>query len=902
MSVRPINVPTAMPNAWHGPRLVVLWLCLSTPVQPPTLAGEVFVVKNDPKALARLKKSVAYLASLPLDEMVALVPVQSGIYFTDCPNCDKGTQDFGDFEWTPERPRRIRCKDCGAVYPDNPKYPDDHVLEVAAPHGVHRYPYYERPGDGYRIFFRARADYLAREYMERKCRDFARLYALTDDEEYARRAAAILLRFAEVYPGYAYHFDCPFRQKIIQPYTQNRVKGVAEYRTARWTWWAYMDISLDLLEAYDHLKAWPHLSGLAGGRAPRVIEHDLLGAMTEFVLGFDETYGNMSPGMWRRIISSGRVLHRPEWVHEAVRRFQKFLRTRFLYDGHWMETAPSYCSQVIGGLQVVLDTVKGYSDPPGYVDPTDGRHFRRLDLAVDTPQYALALRALLRPRLPDGRLLPVNDTWWTNARSPRKTMEPVLLPGLGVAVLGGGATDRQLHVHLNFTSGRQHKHDDALSFGLFAFGKELFPDIGYTHTKYRCWAASTMSHNTVVVDGKGSLPDPDWTGNRLRAFAVAGNDFQVAEAESVSAYAGLAREYRRTLVTVGTDSSDCYIVDVFRVAGGRQHDYLLHGSADDDSQARLSGARLHPFAGTLLNPGVTFTPPVGESSSAGREGAYGFVHDLRVAAVRSAVALDLRLTATPGLGTRSWILPEPGTRVYVGEAPSVRRARNSDSLLDKYQAPFVCVRRQGPDLTSTFVVVHEPVNGSPHLLRPPRVDRRGSGLLVTVDRGDLGRDYTFIASRDPTQLTFSTPDGPLTVTARYAFARVRAGRVTKAHLAGGSLLKLLKHTLHGQRGWRGAVRGVTRRRTGESRGFFEAAEPVPPSAAGLTLLVTHADDSVQAYELVEVAPAPGGGVRLFVREDPGFELTPGSDTRKVCYPLRRIPGVPTGYRILAVSG
>ena len=512
-----------------------------------------------------LLRSVADLASLSLEDLVALVPVQSGICYTDCPNCEMGTQDRGNFRWTPHRPGQITCADCGAIFPGNERYPDDAAIAVASPAGVQRYHYYERAPDKYRIYFRAHADYFAREYMADKCRDFARLYALTGDDTYAHRAAAILLRFAEVYPGYAFHYDYPFRQKIIQPYTRPRVRGVPAYRTAKWSWWAYMDISLELAEAYEHLKPWPQLGSISRGRAVHMVEQDLLGAMGEFVLGFEESSSNMSPGMWRRTILAGRVLNRPAWVHEAVRRFEHFLQTQFLYDGHWMETAPSYGAQVLGGMRSVLDAAQGYSDPPGYTDAIDGRRFDNLDLANDTRQYRSAQRALEAPRLPDGRMIPVNDTWSRGRRSSRARdgMEPVLLPALGVAVLGGGKGDKQYHAHLNFTGGRQHKHNDALSFGLFAFGQELFRDIGYTHTKYRCWATSTMSHNTVVVNGLESQGTADWSGNRLRAFATDRRGFHLVDVHSTSAYAGITDRYRRVLIAVGQDSSDCYLVDIF---------------------------------------------------------------------------------------------------------------------------------------------------------------------------------------------------------------------------------------------------------------------------------------------------------------------------------------------------
>ena len=842
--------------------------------------------------MERLERTVSYVMSLSEEDMLSIVPTQSGIYFTACPNCDRNTQDHGDFTWSPERPAEIVCRHCGAKYPGNAQYPDDKVLEVAGPKGPHKYPYYERPGDDYRIFFRARADYMARDYMARRCRALAELYWATRDETYARRSALILVRFAEVYPGYAYHFDYAFRQKIFAPWTQNRIRGAGSYRTAKWSWWAYMDLSLDLVKAYDCLRLWPGLAQTAGGGGVEMIEKDLLGAMAEFVLGFEETYGNMAPWMWRDIVCAGRVLNRPEWVHEVVRRLEQFIGERFLYDGHWKETSPSYCAQVLWNLKSVMDALEGYEDPEGYSDPVDGRRFDGSVMAQVRATRRDLQYTVDAPMLPNGRLLPVNDTWARRAGDPRSTMEPVLMPGLGVAVMGGGLDESQLHVYLNFTSGRGHKHTDALSMGLFAFGKELLPDIGYTHTKYRAWTQCTMSHNTVVVNGRESRFDRRHDGNRLRAFVTDGRGFHLAEAESLSAYPDVVTRFRRTLIGIGADSGDAYLLDIFQVFGGRQHDYLLHGSADDDSTAAITGAEMAPYDGSLMNPGVAFVPPKGEGDRGGPEAAYGFVHGLTSGRPDGPVVLEMRLTGSARIGTRTLLFPEADTTLYLGQAPSIRRAGRSDAALDKYQAPFFCARREGEGLSSVFAALHEPLNGDPKIVKAS-VTRLPDAIVFVVDRGPLGEDYVAVGLDGAA----SVRQGQFASNGRYAFARIRGGRVCEAHLIGGTRLSYGDFELEGTAGWRGAVRQIIRQRGPGTGGAFEVREEIPADLAPCTLLVRHGDGSVHGYNIVRVEPITGGS-RLFVREDPGLELAPDGQTRFVRYPRRTMPGHENTYEIL----
>ncbi len=872
-----------------------LWVLAAVAlVGVPTICGEerVFEANTSPAAVERLKRTVSYVLSLREDEVLSLVPEQSGIYFTDCPNCDRGTQDHGNFSWSPERPGEIVCRDCGAKYPGNPDYPDDQVLEVPGPTGPHAYPYYERPGDNYRIYFRAHADYMAIHYMARQCRALADLYSATGEETYGRRSALILLRFAEVYPGYAYHFDYAFRQKRFAPWTTNRIERAGAFRTARWTWWACMDIPLDLVKAYDSLRFWPGLAEMADGRSVEMIEKDLLGAAGDFVLGFKENYHNMSPWMWRDAVYTGRVINRPDWVREVVRRLERFISERFLYDGHWMETSPSYCAQVFGNLRSVTDALEGYEDQQGQEDAADGRSLgsavsAQVQIVREDLEYALDA-----PRFPNGRLLPVNDTWARGRRSPRSGMEPVLLPGLGVAVMGGGEGQDQLHAYLNFTSGRGHKHADALSVGLFAFGKELLRDIGYTHTRYRAWTQCTMSHNTVVVNGRESRFDRLHTGNQLRAFVTDGRGFHLAEAESSSAYPELVTRFRRTLILVGTDSRDAYLVDVCQVFGGDQHDYLLHGSADDDSEATVTGAQMEPYPGSLLNPGVSFVPPKGEGDRGKPEAAYGFVHDLRGGHAEGTLALEMRLAGAPSVGTRTVLFPEEGTVVYLGQAPSIRRAGRSDAVLDHYQAPFFCARRTGEGLRSVFAALHEPLSGAPKVL-DASVQRLADAVLIVVERGPLGKDFVVVGLDGAANVR----QGEFAAEGRYAFARVRNGQVREAHLVGGTRLSCAGVEVTGTAAWKGAVRRVIRERSARAGGAFEVAGSIPPGAVPCTMLIRHGDGSAHAYNVVRIEPLEDG-TRLFVREDPALEITPDGQTRFVRYPQRTIPGGANSYEIL----
>ncbi|MBT3376541.1 MAG: hypothetical protein HN742_21095 [Lentisphaerae bacterium] len=847
------------------------------------------------------RAAVRYVMGLSEEEALALIPEQSGIYFTECPNCETDAQDRAAWRWEPRKPKTLRCPGCDAVYP-NPKYPTTGVLSVAAPEGEHHYPYYARD-DGYRLFFEASADYKAREYMAGTAQRLGELYFLTGDDAFARRAVLILRRFAEVYPGYAYKFDYPFRPKVFVPYTQNRIKGMSTYRTSRWSWWAYMGISRELLMAYDCLQGWDGWGEVGGEKARERIEHDLFGAMVSFVMGIRETYSNMSPGMWRDFILAGRVLGREDWVAEGLTRTNHFLGTRFLYDGHWQEPAPSYCGQVLGALRNVLGAVEGY-EPGAQQDAPAGTDGLSASAALGKSQESLrrSIEALGRSfygiRLPHGGLPPVNDTWARSRQGVPAESRSLLMPGLGLAMLGGGVEKQQVSAWLNNTGGRGHKHSDALSIGLFAHGRELLRDIGYTHTAWRAWTTGTMSHNTIVVDGVNSSVASQRAENRFRCFATDGQAFHLTEAENGAVYPGKVSRFRRTLALVGEDSRDAYLIDVFQVHGGKQHDYLLHGSADEDSTADVRGVVLTPRESGLMNPGVSFKLPQGESSGVGPAGGYGFVRKLATGQASGNVVLELRLAAAPETGTRSVLVGAPGTEVFLGEAPRIRDAERHDERLPEFQAPFFCARRRGTDLTSIFVAVHEPIAGE-GAVRAVTTSPLNGGTLVTVERGTHGRDYFALAFDEDASGTCPTEDGEAVFGGRWGLIRIREGTMLEGHLVGGRRFGVGKALVEGSGGWEGDVRGAMHENGEGTRGYVVVSGSVPPRVTGQVVLVTFSDGTVRAYTIGRVETSEEGQ-RLYTVEDPGFAMNEAGVTLTT-HPHRVIAGRSVRYQIHAAT-
>jgi len=822
------------------------------------------------------RERVAPLLAMSEAELVALVPEQSGIYFCDCPNCEAGHQEgqfgiWGDMPhipWSPDSPHVMRCKYCGHEYPSE-DYPMAEVLEVRNPRGdIQRYPYWADE-NGYRQYFAARIDYHKIRYLEDAANWLARMYVISGEREFARRALLIIHRFARVYPGYCYHFDYPFRDKVIYEGDVDPVDFRPNYRTARWTWWAYMDVPGQLIEAWDQIAASGEVERLAteAGTDVAAEAEAFFRTAAEQVLANREDLGNMSPGMWADLIHAGRVLGEPQYVHEPVARLEQLMGRRFFYDGSWEEGAPSYHSQVVGGLSQVFAAAEGYSDPPGFTHPETGRRFDDLSIPARFPIVARAREYLDLMRLPDGRLAPVHDTWSTNRRGARESSEPFLLPALGHGCLARGSGDSQIQVHLTWSPGLGHRHWDGLSLLVFACGRELLSDLGYTHTRARAWTLATASHNTVVVDLENQAADGGTYGT-LRCYEARDPGCQIVSVDNPEVYRDLVTTYRRTLALVAIDEAASYLIDRFEVTGGEQHDLFLHGCADEAQQLTVAGQAppMQPLA-TLLPQGLEFVPAANEMECmkmAERAWAYGYLEGLQAGSATEDGVSTVRYAGENGAPQlQTHLLLRAGDELVTGENPSVRNALEDDAKLADHTRPFAMVRATGG--RSDFVSVLEPCAGEPRIARVRVLPMPGADAAFEVIL-DGRRDLVLLGASG-TEATWLGRD--LTADAELVVLRVPDDGHAEATVMAGSLrwgeLDLAATASEY------ALLAVDR------AAHTLTVEGALAAAPGAVVMLDHAGERVSPYTVVTIE-AVGGGTRITVVEDPGIEWDADAET------------------------
>ena len=145
-----------------------------------------------------------------------------------------------------------------------------------------------------------------------------------------------------------------------------------------------------------------------------------------------------------------------------------------------------------------------------------------------------------------------------------------------LAILRAGAGSDARAAWLDYDSGGGHGHADALNLGLFAKGLDLLPDFGYPPVQYGGWGApravwytQTAAHNTVVVDGQNTRG-----GSGTATAWIDGQAFRAVRASAAALIGG--QQYERTAALVDVSDHDSYLLDVFRVVGGREHAKFVH--------------------------------------------------------------------------------------------------------------------------------------------------------------------------------------------------------------------------------------------------------------------------------------------------------------------------------------
>jgi hypothetical protein len=863
-------------------RLLFLSVVVSSAC-PALGAGEV-PVRANPFVSFRLPKAwqdrfwadpaTSKLLELDAAAVAKLVPVQAGLRFCRCPGCGASEAE-NTLTWSLERPDDLNCRRCGLTLP-NATVPakakdkegkdsgSEDVIEVL-PGLLHKYPYHilEAHLQAYpdeRLYLSAKRDDEAREFLAK-----AALYAAVRYQEQpagqrdpalARLAAVLLLRFAQVYPAYAVHFDQPGEPKFFQradakpPYRTG-------YRSGKWDWLGCLDVPLNLVIAYALIRDDPALAeagrALGDSHPGRTIERGLFRASAEFVLRQPDEFQEASLYAYRGLLAVGRLLDDERLVGEALARLEAFSERGFYHDGLWRQGDAANHQRVLALLDGWIDRLLNGTPEP-------------------VPMIALA-RSAGSAILTDPHASEIQQVAWPAPLARPIDRQPVLLGGAGLARLAVGQGANALDLELRGLGDLGSFHYNRLALRVSAGGRPVLGDLDDLSPSANGWEHATASHNAVVIDGLNQRESPAHArepapGSDVLFFA-ADADFQVATLEDSHAFSQSATRYRQTLIAVA-DEQTRYAVNVFEVHGGLQHDQLFHGPAGSTARWQTSVA-LAPGPATLLPSTITYLPT--SKAEEGRwfvqaYGAFAQLHQGRID--RPAQAL-LAPPAPDAPGLRLHIFGDLPMSVCTGISPDPLASVDDD---EKGRAVLVLRRRSddGSTLKTTFVNLFEPVGTAPALVRAGRVASPPATVLLTIETVE-GNEHLFVNLQPGIQKTVRLADGRTLATDGLAVRATSRGLV----LAGGTYARLGAREVR-QTSASGTIHAVMRQGSAGSLGWFETDGPVsdPGTLSGRVLLIHHGNGPTRGWTLARAVNTADGRARLYVREEPGFAIDPSN--------------------------
>lgn len=636
--------------------------------------------------------------------------------------------------------------------------------------------------DGERYWFVAYANqWMWKGHIEPAFADLAHAYLLTGDKRYAHKAAVMLYRLGEVYPSMDHANQSRYGlMEKMKGHTYNGkilnliwetslIQNAAEAYDAVWD---SIDGDADLQQATgrtgEQIRAFIEANVLEDA-VDAYMERKIQGnyGMHQIALLYillarqhmgTEKYLRMlveEPGesrvqsglryaLYNMIFRDGQPLEAPDYnllTVQKITRFADMLRTggtdlfgeprlRALMNSPLEMVAIGKITPGIGDSGSVLGTLVG-QDPDvyqvGYGAYRDPRYLAWLAPAGKVGPHSFStFESLFRDVLPDVKPL-------ANGRAlPERPSH--LLAGYGMGI----QNNRSDAVALTFNYGFKgtHYHWDFLNFELFANGQKMIPDLGYPDAmneyvkEVYTWSFNSVAHNTVVVDAQRQVRNVHGV---LHDFAE--GPFARSMDASSATYPQTS-VYRRNLIMVDVDSARSYVVDFFRVAGGGQHDYALHGPP---GKMIATGKWTPKQPGTLAGRDVAFGDIYDDSKMgvAGYKGSYwnykgsGYQYLFNVQKLNGdRTTLTYSHVSDENAKVRIHIMPQSGQEIVIADAWNKPRAKN-------HLLKYVITRRKSVGnevLKSTFIGIMEPFSENNPLINTLKKLAVTHGAAVEVVR------------------------------------------------------------------------------------------------------------------------------------------------------------------------
>jgi hypothetical protein len=425
------------------------------------------------------------------------------------------------------------------------------------------------------------------------------------------------------------------------------------------------------------------------------------------------------------------------------------------------------------------------------------------------------------------------------------------LGGMGLAILESGDAQHPRGVALYYGSpSGGHCHHDRLNIEFFDHRQSMLPDLGYPDqwgAKAQQFTQNSIGHYSVLVDEQG---EQDYMAGCLD-FIKGLDGVQLVSARAERCFPGTSL-YRRETALVDVSAEACYLFDVFRVRGGKQHDWSFH--LPPVPEWGVEGVELStPAPGTLAGEQI----PHGGASGSGN----GFSWLVAPQRGKPAGSFAFVSKAAP---------PYPALRMTMLCGPQGSRQGVDEVIVADHESPrvglslpptmkWLLARRTGePGLSSAFAAVIAACPDAPKVQEVRRLPATGGTEPVVAE----------VKTEAYTDLLFSDELGerPIRVGSdsfqgRWGMVRRDREGVQQAVLVGGSRLSVGGVTIETVPSWRGKVTAVDYRANTLDT---EVTLPAGDTLKGEWVILANARHST-CYEIASVTPR-GRGSRLQLTE------------------------------------
>jgi hypothetical protein len=719
-----------------------------------------------------------------------------------CPGCSLWRYNWS---WDKDKPEEVTCKDCkGTFYAkDYPEQDRDFLVNPVA--SKYRWEADERIQGNIKPLVR----FHKVKWVEASIQNLGFAYAFTGDLKYAQKAAVILKRLAQVYPGW-----------IVHDWTHMYPADSPEGFAGKSSGWKIADAELLKNSAitYNYI----YSSGVLSEEDKEMIQGSLFRVGADFLTALppETALTNGAPQLLLGTAALGRILEDHDVIAYTVRGFEKILEENFLEDGHWWEASPSYAIMALNDFYQIPEVLQGYTDPLDYQGEDA---FRDLDMKGH-PFIREIFTALGKIGLPNGTLPAINDShvgakipkvllealysWYGEeeyvigldeayngrlkeegslyaffkrppdirvpSKDQAKGLENHLASGLGLGILRAGEPGRETVLMMDFgPHGGYHGHNDKLNIIFWANGAELLTDQGYIYSSAPLmkWIRSSISHNLVVVD----LREQAQTQGQLRTFAWSpGVQMVSADAPDTYKHQGTGVTlYNRTSALIGSPGENIYGVDIFRVRGGRIHDWMVH-TPNEGYQVTFHGVSMEP--GTLPYNNV---------------GRYSYLKDIQVGNPQGPWAMNWDFWRM-----RIDMLGCDQVELYSAHGPGQRLLSGKDK---DTQTTVIMARRMGQDLSSQFISILQPYKAGPFIKSIQELpftddERMTVGFKVELD----DRVDYILGTLDDEVHRVEGPD--ILFSGEFGILSLRDGDFNYLFLANGTRIEGRGHGIEGETG------------------------------------------------------------------------------------------------------